>query len=202
MKNKIRPVSSGRPREFDIENAVADAVQVFWNKGYAGSSLPDLLEGMNLTRGSFYKAFGDKRSLFIQALNRYSDTGAQETRILLQQEGSAIESIRQSLLRVAKLSQGENGRRGCLLIAAATELASHDDEIAETVRKIIQRLQKLYMDAIKKGQLSGEINPGKDCYQLARLLVNQIEGMRVVGKVDDEFSDINEMVELTLTILR
>ena len=60
-----------RPREFEPEEAIQKAMQVFWEHGYEGASLPDLLAGMGLTRGSLYKAFKDKKSLFLLVLDRY-----------------------------------------------------------------------------------------------------------------------------------
>ena len=60
-----------RPREFDIERATESALEVFWEHGYEGASLPDLLEGMQLARGSLYKAYSDKKTLFLSVLERY-----------------------------------------------------------------------------------------------------------------------------------
>ncbi len=62
-----------RPREFDIEEAVEGAMQIFWRQGYGATNLPDLLTAMGLTRGSFYKAFKDKRAVYLAALQRYDE---------------------------------------------------------------------------------------------------------------------------------
>ena len=61
-----------RPREFDFDEAVEGAMQIFWRQGYHATNLPDLLKAMGLTRGSFYKAFGDKRRAYLEALSRYN----------------------------------------------------------------------------------------------------------------------------------
>ena len=63
-----------RPREFDIDEALERAMDVFWTKGYDGASLQDLLEAMNIARGSLYKAFQDKHSVYLAALDRYDRT--------------------------------------------------------------------------------------------------------------------------------
>ncbi|MBP2195113.1 TetR/AcrR family transcriptional regulator [Pantoea cypripedii] len=199
VKNQV--LRAGRPREFNVDTAVEDAMLVFWEKGYDGTSLLDLLEGMDITRGSLYKAFGDKKSLFLKSLDQYAERGLQETELALNGQGLVIDSIRSSLLRALKLSQGDSGRLGCFLVATAMEMSSKDDEIACRVRSIFERLQKLYADTIIRGQLSGEINNEKNAHQLARLLVNQIEGMRVLGKVDDSCGDNDKMVELILGVL-
>ena len=69
----VRTGRPGRPREFDIEDATRDAMEVFWRSGYHATSLPDLIEGMGLTRGSIYKAYTDKRSIYLAALDTYVD---------------------------------------------------------------------------------------------------------------------------------
>ena len=72
-----------RPREFDPDKALEQAMDVFWQHGYEGASLPDLLSGMGLTRGSLYKAFKDKRSLFLLVLNRYEQIAVAQAVALL-----------------------------------------------------------------------------------------------------------------------
>src|SRR6185369_1509438 len=72
MARQIPPqLPRGRPREFDTDAAIERAMGVFWSSGYHGTSLPDLLEATNLSRGSLYAAFGDKHGLFLCALDRY-----------------------------------------------------------------------------------------------------------------------------------
>lgn len=72
-----------RPREFDTDAALSGAMDVFWEHGYEGASLPDLLTGMNLTRGSLYRAFKDKKSLFLTVLTRYEDSAVDAAALLL-----------------------------------------------------------------------------------------------------------------------
>ena len=73
--NAQHTASPGRPRQFDIEDAVGDAMNVFWTRGYHATSLTDLLDVTGLSRGSLYKAFGDKKSLFLKAMDRYAEAG-------------------------------------------------------------------------------------------------------------------------------
>ena len=68
------PTGSGRPREFELDAAAHDAMQVFWDKGYEGTSLPDLIAGTRLSRGSLYKAFKDKKAVFIATMEAGKST--------------------------------------------------------------------------------------------------------------------------------
>lgn len=197
MANQSAP---GRPREFDMDDAVRDAMDVFWDHGYEGASLPDLIEGTGLSRGSLYKAFGDKKGLLLTALDLYMAQGLKATSDLLSQPGPVKDAIRASLLRYAGLSAGEAGRRGCLVVAMATEMAAHDPDIAQRTGRMFRRLQQLYAAAIVRGQASGEI-PERDEQALARFLVAQVQGMRVLGKTGMTEADTAAMVNTAMLVL-
>ena len=191
----------GRPREFELEAAARDAMNVFWEKGYEGTSLPDLIAGTRLSRGSLYKAFGDKKGLLLAALDIYIADGLQATAVLLSQSDTSIKAIRASLERYARLSSGEAGRRGCLVVSLATEMAAYDTEVEQRIGRMFRRLQQLYADAILQGQKSGEIREVNE-QALARFLVCQIEGMRVLGKTGASESEMFEQVECILNFLK
>lgn len=191
----------GRPREFDIDRAVSDAMNVFWDRGYHATSLPDLIEGTGLSRGSLYKAFGDKRGLFLAALDHYTAESLKTVAEILSKPGSAMAVLRESLSRYARLASGASGRRGCLVMATATEMASHDAEIAERIERMFRRVQDLHAGAIIRGQVAGEIPPDRDAHVLARFLLCQIEGMRVVGKTGATAAEMNALVDTALCAL-
>jgi len=190
----------GRPREFALDVAARDAMDVFWDRGYEGASLPDLIAGTGLSRGSLYKAFGDKKGLLLAALDLYMSKGLQATADLLSQPGSAKAAIRSSLLRLAALSSGAPGRRGCLIVAMATEVGTQDPDIAERTGRMFRRLQQLYAGAIARGQADGEIAPG-DAQALAQFLVCQIQGMRVLGKTGVPEAEMIAIADTAMRIL-
>ncbi|GLZ18739.1 TetR family transcriptional regulator [Burkholderia plantarii] len=175
-------------------------MNVFWDRGYEGASLPDLIAGTGLSRGSLYKAFGDKKGLLLAALDLYMADGLKATADILSQPGAVKAAIRDSLLRYVRLSVGDAGRRGCLVVAMTTEMAAHDAEVAERTGRMFRRLQQLYAGAIVRGQASGEI-PDHDEQVLARFLVCQIEGMRVLGKTGVLEADMLGLVDSTMRIL-
>ncbi|ARP82288.1 TetR family transcriptional regulator [Bordetella genomosp. 8] len=192
--------SPGRPREFELDAAARDAMHVFWNHGYEAASLPDLIEGTGLSRGSIYKAFGDKKGLLLAALDVYMADGLKQTADLLSQPGSVKEAIRASLRRYVHLSCDAAGRRGCLVVAMAVEQAAHDADIAERTGRMFRRIQQLYAGAIVRGQANGEIREG-DEQAMARFLVCQIQGMRVLGKTGASESEMTEIIENAMLVL-
>ncbi|WDZ96726.1 TetR/AcrR family transcriptional regulator [Herbaspirillum sp. WKF16] len=195
------PSGPGRPREFEIDAAVESAMQVFWTRGYHGTSLVDLIDGTGLSRGSLYKAFGDKHGLFLFALDRYISQSLVRLLCTLQKPGSAKAAIRETVTRLAELSCKKEGRRGCMLVATATEMVPHDDAIAERVNAMIDRIRHAYAEAIVRGQASGEIAPHHDAQALATLIVCLTHGMRTLGKVGAVDKQINALVDSAMRLL-
>src|SRR5271170_4694234 len=109
----------GRPREFDIDEAVENATLVFRSRGYHGTSVQDLTEGTGLARGSLYKAFHDKRTLFLAALDHYTAASLQRVGDTLAQPSSARAAIREALMGYAGRCAASQGQQGCLITAAA-----------------------------------------------------------------------------------
>jgi TetR/AcrR family transcriptional repressor of nem operon len=190
--------SPGRPREFELKEAVRKAMHVFWDRGYHDASLPDLLKGMGLSRGSFYKAFGDKKGIFLSALDNYIDEAVRDVGETLNAGVSPKAAIRRALLRNAEQSSGSVGLRGCFVVLTAAEMLPSDAEVLVRVSHLYARLHELFAAAIAKGQALGEIDPGRDNRALARFLVCQIQGMRVLGKVGADRNDMMAVIDLTL----
>src|ERR1700745_989586 len=111
-------VTLGRPRTFDAEKALGEALNVFWRKGYEGASLSDLTEAMGINRPSMYAAFGDKRSLFHKALERYSDGPALFMREALNEK--TARGVAERLLRGAvEMNTSPGNPPGCLMVQGA-----------------------------------------------------------------------------------
>ena len=120
----------GRPRSFDTEAAVERAMGVFWSRGYHATALPDLLRATKLSRGSLYAAFGDKHSLFLRALDRYiADALTRMDIEFAPSQKSRSTACALYLAGYVDRTTGANGRRGCLLVATAMELAGRDAEV-------------------------------------------------------------------------
>jgi len=190
----------GRPREFDIDEVVCDAMKVFQIRGYAGTSLVDLIGGTGLTRGSLYKAFKDKRTLFLAALDRYMTAGTDDLRANLA-TGSPLGAIRKVLTKIARSSARELGQRGCLAVASATELASKDKQIRQKIGRGFFRIQSLLEDAVRRGQATGEIRSRRDPEALSRFLLCTMEGMVVLGKTGRTAKEMSEIVDIALETL-
>lgn len=201
MTSKDISAAPGRPREFELDEAIESAMQVFWSHGYNGTSLVDLLEGTGLSRGSLYKAFGDKQALFLAALERYTAAASARLSHALQQPGPTKPLIREMLLRYAQISSGVEGLRGCMLVAAATELLPHDVRAAQCVRRLFAHMRADCAATIKRGQEQGDISRRHDAQALASLIVCLTQGMRVVGKAGGSQEEMNAVADAAMALL-
>ena len=191
----------GRPREFDIDDAVRDAIEVFRSHGYHGTSVQDLIDGTGLARGSLYKAFHDKRSLFLTALDHYTAGSLQRVGDSLAVAGSARAAIRETLMGYARRAAAQQGQRGCLLTAAAMELMPEDVEVSALITRMFRRLEDLFAAAVIRGQAAGEIPRDHDERAIARHLLCTVQGLRVLGKTGPSERETAEIVDQTLRIL-
>jgi TetR/AcrR family transcriptional repressor of nem operon len=176
------PARRGRPREFDANVAVERAMDVFWTCGYHGTSLPDLLQATRLSRGSLYAAFGDKHGLFLRALDRYIDEALARLDTELDPHKSALAGLRACVAGYIERTSGVNGKRGCLVVATAMELAAHDAEVERRIRRFFKVMETRLTTALMRAQTAGELVAGVEPANAAHMLLCLFEGLRVVGK--------------------
>jgi TetR/AcrR family transcriptional repressor of nem operon len=172
----------GRPRSFDEEAAVERAMQVFWSLGYHATALPDLLRATKLSRGSLYAAFGGKHSLFLRALDRYIADALKRMDVELAPGREPLGGLRAYLAGYVDRTSGANGRRGCLLVATAMELAGQDPEVNRRIASFFKAMEARVADALSRAKAAGKLADGVQPASAARILVCFVEGLRVVGK--------------------
>ena len=172
----------GRPREFDFELVLDRAIDVFRQRGYHATSLNDLADGMGLARGSVYKAFKDKRSLFLAAHQRYAVVRSERLQAALRGTANGREGIRAVFRVYAAAASSEDGRLGCLVLATAAELTTLDPGIAAQVAAGFERIRKTLLQLLRQGRRDGSINPALDERAAAHFLLCLLQGMRMVGK--------------------
>ena len=174
--------SRGRPREFDIDQALDGAIGVFRERGYHATTIPALADAMNIASGSLYKAFGDKHAVFLAALDRYSSERAARRRRLADAPKAARERLRDLLALYVDMSSGAEGRRGCLVVGGAIEMATSDPQVDARVTQALHGLETLLMDLIEQGRVDGSIAASVDPQATARVLIGLLQGLRVLGR--------------------
>jgi TetR/AcrR family transcriptional repressor of nem operon len=185
----------GRPREFDTDAAIERAMGAFWSSGYHATSLPDLLEATDLSRGSLYAAFGDKHGLFLSALDRYIAKALARRDAELDPRKNALAGIRACLAGYVERTSGIAGKRGCLVVATAMELAGRDVEVAQRIQRFFKAMEDRLAAAVKRAQEEGELVDDVDPATVARMLLCLVEGMRVVSKTSSDRSASQAVVQ-------
>lgn len=165
-----------------MDAALDRALVVFSERGYHGASLADLSAAMKLATGSLYKAFEDKRAIFLAALDHYIARRDRQLRERLDAHHSGRDKLEALLQFYAESASDSEGRRGCLVVTSVTELATLDAEAGAKVRGALRRVETLLRDLIRLGQADGSIRPGLEADAVAGALFCMIQGLRVVGK--------------------
>ena len=191
-----------RTKEFEPESALESAMDLFWRRGYEATSVQDLLEEMGIGRGSMYGTFGDKRELFLAALDRFEETRVARAGEILNGSPSAMEGIRRLLETTIENLVSYEPRRGCLLANTAVELAPHDAEVAARISRYVRRTEDAFENALVRGRAAGEIPADRDPRALARFLVNTLHGVRVLARAGVDRRVLDDSVQTALEALR
>ncbi|QDU69441.1 TetR/AcrR family transcriptional regulator [Engelhardtia mirabilis] len=163
------PRRLGRPREFDEDEVLDAALDAFWRKGFEATSMADLIEATGLHKGSLYKAFGDKRSLFLTTLRRYLARGHAKIEATLAGEPTP-EAKLDAWMNAMLGSCDAADNRGCYAINVEVELGPHDPEIAKVVGDHFDEVRELVTAIIAEGQASGVFRADRDASDLAEFL--------------------------------
>jgi TetR/AcrR family transcriptional repressor of nem operon len=187
-----------RPREFDTDKALDRAMGVFWAKGYEGASLQDLLKAMKIARGSLYKAFKDKHSIYMAALDRYDQTVVQHAVEILRDEegGDGLARIRR-LFDSAHDRVTHNDRRGCFMCNAAIDQAPADPRIRAKVVGMMKRVEEAFGIAVKASKKAARW-PAKRRAEIARFLLNSYMGVLVLARSGYSAADLSSVIDASL----
>jgi TetR/AcrR family transcriptional regulator, transcriptional repressor for nem operon len=195
----VRP--RGRPREFDMDEALDRAIRVFREQGYNATSIGDLIGAMGLASGSIYKAFRDKHAVFLAAFDRYVSLRNAQIAAVVRSSKPARERLRDVLGFYVESAKGIEGRRGCMVVGGAVELAMVDREVAARVNVSMARNEAVLADLIREGQADKSISAGIDPEETARIMVCLTQGLRVVGKSGRAPQDTPAAVDIAMKLL-
>ncbi|MEM1401475.1 MAG: TetR/AcrR family transcriptional regulator [Pseudomonadota bacterium] len=172
----------GRPKSFDEERVLDQAMAVFWDRGYEATSIQDLVEATGINRASMYDCFGDKRGFFQAALERYMETVSAQRLARLDGDKPVRHRIRDYFRDIVAFAEGPGRRLGCMVTNSLIELAPRDAELNTRLNAGVRALEDRFDRLIIEGQVSGEIDPAKDSRAIARFLAATVQGMRVISR--------------------
>lgn len=197
-KPEVIAATRGRPREFCIDHALAEALRVFWEKGYEGTSLTDLTDAMGITRPSLYAAFGNKEALFRKALDLY-----EREKMAYIAEALAKPTAREvaeTMLRGALANVTGEGPHGCLRVIASVACG----EEAQSIRCEVMERTKAGKDSLvarfERAKAEGDLPAHVDPEGLTRVLIAYLQGISVQANTGEPREELEKLVETALTL--
>ena len=157
-------------------------MELFWTRGYEAVGVRELLDAMGVCRQSLYDTWGDKRQLFLRAVERYTLQAEEAFRERLEGPGSPVGRLRE-LLSVKARDASSGDCRGCLAMNAIVEWGAEDEEVSAVLKAFLQRLEKRIADAVRRGQESGEIDGLAEPKTLAQFLLFVCLGYAGLGRL-------------------
>lgn len=187
----------GRPRAFDIDEALDQALQVFWRKGYEGTSLTDLTEAMGINRPSLYAAFGNKEELFRKALDRYADGPAAYVGESFD-EPTARGVVERLLRSIADTLGDPRNPRGCLMVQGALSCGETADPIRRELIARRAECQSMLCKRFERALAEGDLPAGTNPADLARYVTTIAHGMAVHAAGGASCDELRRVVEVAL----
>ncbi|MBD0787342.1 TetR/AcrR family transcriptional regulator [Vibrio sp. Y2-5] len=183
-----------RKSNFDRDEKLVQAMELFWQKGYANTPISELIDTLQINRFSLYNTFGDKQNLYYQALEKYLSSISIPTLSSLENQDASLEELEQFLKQFAELQRLNN--RGCFMQNALVEHAGTDDTVLQKGHFLFDHLIEIISRAVSNAQRQSKLRASHNPQALAQLILTQMQGMRVLGKAKR-----NEDLETALNTL-
>src|SRR5271155_4290183 len=165
-----------RPREFDSEDALQKATTLFRKKGYFATSVDDLVKCTGVGTYGLYSVYGDKKGLFLAALDKFRDKYVNQLLSNLEEPDSSWPAVSEYLSRVIDLAGTEDGRLGCLMCSTSNQMIGVDPDVDEKLRRHFRRLKRLLYRSIVNAKRNAEIEKNIDPEICADYLVGVAHG--------------------------
>ena len=187
--------AAGRPREFDLDDAIERALDLFWRRGYEGTSISELTEALGITRASLYAAFGSKEGLFRRVMERY-EARAGAYRVAAGQAPTSLEAVRLLLNGPVALHGDSQNPPGCLGVQGALACGVDSEAIRSDLSSRRQRGEAAIRNRLQRAAEEGDLAAGKNPADLARYLSALIYGMAVLAADGASREDLQGVADI------
>lgn len=191
-----------RSREFDPDDALDKAMKVFWRKGYANTSIEDLVSATGVNRYGLYDEFENKRGLFLAALDHYQNAVMGMLFGVVERPGARLADVGAYFAKLVELASTDMGKLGCLMVNSASEVASCDNHAAEAIVKSRARVRRGFVNALSNAKAAGELPGEFDVERTADFLIGVMHGLSVLARSDAGPGMMKNVVETALSCLR
>ena len=176
---KKRP---GRPLSFDRDRALGQAMHQFWETGYETTSVAHLTAAMGITAPSLYTAFGDKESLFLECVERYSNPGLKTAAESIAEAPSARQAAQELLELSAAWFTQPDAPAGCLVASAATSGSASSERVRKALKEVREASRMALQERAERDIREGHLEPGTDARALAAMTMAVVQGMSTLAR--------------------
>ena len=190
-----------RTKSFTHSEVLEKAVEVFWAKGYNGTSMQDIVDHLGLSRSSIYDTFGDKHGLFVKAFEHYREQNARHLDEFLSTRPNVVDGIRELLKSSVQRSCNAVQCKGCFIVNTTAELASDDTEMHQMLKKNQSHFELIFLSHLERAERAGQISAGKNLPVIASMIFTYYSGLNVVGIINTEPEQMFSGIDLLLSML-
>ncbi|MDG0793972.1 TetR/AcrR family transcriptional regulator [Cohnella ginsengisoli] len=190
-----------RSKEFDMNQVLHKAMEVFGHYGYEGTSLPILLEGLGIARQSLYDTYGTKKDLFVKAVKHYVNEKSNAVVLHLEKAESVKDAIHAIFREIVFVLQDEDRRKECFILYSAIDQVPHEPEIAALFEQDRVRLESAFYEALVQAKQNGELHTDQDLQALARYLYHARYALTQVAKLTNDPKTLEEIATVALSTL-
>ena len=190
-----------RPRAFDNDEVLDAAIECFWQRGLAATSVRDLASEMGINAPSLYNAFGDKRRLFAEALERYAQQSMRERILRIESKYAGCQAIEAFFKEVIERSLSDPDRRGCLIVNSALEVAPHDKALQLVIAAYLAEIEGFFRRCLETSARGGELPASTNIADTSRLFLGILLGIRVASRANPQRALLEGMVRPALALL-
>ncbi|WP_456021667.1 TetR/AcrR family transcriptional regulator [Pseudomonas protegens] len=193
----------GRPRAYDPQTALQQALGVFWNTGYSGASLDSIATAAGMNRPSLYAAFGDKHALYIKALDQYWDTAHAAMHTALSDSELTLAQALTDFYegQLAIYFSGDGQPRGCFAIGTATTEAVEDPEIRQVLSARLSQLDADLQARLQKAIEAGELTPDSDLAALAVIASSLLHSISIRARAGKSREELSAIVRNAVSVI-
>ena len=185
----------------NIEEVLDKALDAFWAHGYVSTSMNDLMEATGLAKGSLYKGYGDKKSLFMRSLDSYLSSANAELSEAAASSKSGREALEKIFSGVIGMSTRAGVRRGCFSVNSTIELAPRDADVRNRLRRNTRQKETTIAAVIRRGIADGSLRKNLDPEVTASYVTSVMNGLQVRGKLGLSEKQANETVAVAIGAL-
>ena len=189
----------GRSKEFEENEVLQKAMDLFWQQGYERTSMSDLVEHMGIHRKSIYDTFGDKHSLYLKVIDRYGEFSTAKFKSETLRAKTSYQAIQYIFDYI--IEGTEDKHYGCLFVNATTEFGPWDQEVLKKTEDAFSQAENFIAEIIKQGQENGEFSRKYDNELLGEILHNALLGLRVLVKTSASKEKMHKIAKFFLDLI-